>query len=75
LVQYTIKPAAGVLITFLCASVIRGGKSPLVVEVTSNAADACGVVVPIPTCANVVKLVAITATNNVNFFIVFLINF
>jgi hypothetical protein len=54
---------------------MRGGKNPLVVEVTSSAADACGVVVPIPTWAKVVKLVAITATNNVNFFIVFLINF
>jgi hypothetical protein len=54
---------------------MRGGKNPLVVEVTSSAADACGVVVPIPTWAKVVKLVAITATNNVNYFIVFLINF
>jgi hypothetical protein len=70
-VQYTIKPAAGVAIAFLCVAVIRGGSKPLVVEVTSNAADACGVIVPIPTWANVVKLVAITATNNVNFLIVF----
>ena len=31
-----------------CASVIRGGKKPLVVELTSNCADAFGVVVPIP---------------------------
>ena len=35
-----------------CASVIRGGKKPLVVELTSNCADAFGVVVPIPVWAN-----------------------
>jgi hypothetical protein len=37
----------------LCAKVNRGGKKPLsfVVDVTSKAADACGDVVFIPTCA------------------------
>ena len=36
---------------FLCAVVILGGKSPLVVEVTSSIDDVDGLFVPIPTCA------------------------
>jgi hypothetical protein len=53
---------------FLCACVMRGGKNPLVVEVISNAAEAFGVVVPIPTWAKVVKLVATKTAENINFF-------
>jgi hypothetical protein len=35
-----------------CAKVIRGGKKPLLVEVTSSFAEALGVAVPMPTfCA------------------------
>jgi hypothetical protein len=34
---------------------IRGGKKPLVVEFTSNCAEAAGVLVPIPTWACVAK--------------------
>ena len=41
----------------LCAYVILGGKNPFVVELTSNCADALGVIVPTPTCA-CVKVVA-----------------
>ena len=33
---------------FRCAVVIRGGRSPLVVEDTSSIAEACGEAVPIP---------------------------
>jgi hypothetical protein len=49
LVLNITKPAAGVGIRSLCALVIRGGKSPLVVLLTSNCAEATGVEVPIPT--------------------------
>jgi hypothetical protein len=44
-----IKPAAGLTMASRCVVVIRGGNSPFVVLLTSNCADAAGVVVPIPT--------------------------
>jgi hypothetical protein len=50
-VQYTSKPVSGLAMAERCASVIRGGNKPLVVLETSNAAEAAGVVVPIPICA------------------------
>ena len=37
---------------FICTSVIRGGKNPLVVLSTSNTAEASGVVVPMPVWAD-----------------------
>ena len=51
LVQNTINPNDGLTISARCKAVIRGGKKPAVVEVMSNAADACGVAILIPTCA------------------------
>lgn len=57
-----INPVAGLAMAFLCAVVIRGGNSPFVVLLTSNCADAAGVVVPIPTaCA---MLVMVTTKKN-----------
>jgi hypothetical protein len=44
-----IRPATGLAMAFLSLVVILGGKKPLVVLLTSNCADAAGVVVPIPT--------------------------
>jgi hypothetical protein len=41
----------------LCTVVILGGKNPLVVLLTSNCADAAGVVVPMPTCACIAVVV------------------
>jgi hypothetical protein len=43
------RPATGLAMAFLSVVVILGGKKPLVVLLTSNCADAAGVVVPIPT--------------------------
>jgi hypothetical protein len=57
----TNKPDAGVIevpalffivvLSFVPVNVTRGGKKPCVEELTSNFADALGVVVPIPVCA------------------------
>jgi hypothetical protein len=52
-----------------CASVIRGGKKPLVVLVTSNAAEATGVVVPMPTWAKRPDDARTIAKNKIRFFI------
>jgi hypothetical protein len=54
---------------------MRGGNNPFVVEVTSNAADACGVVVPTPTWANVIKLVAAKTAESINFFMLLVLKF
>jgi len=43
-----MSPSAGVGMAFICTEVKRGGKSPFVVLVTSNAAELLGVEVPIP---------------------------
>ena len=48
-VQNKVNPVAGLEIASLCVVVIRGGKKPFVVLLISNAADATGVVVPMPT--------------------------
>jgi hypothetical protein len=51
----TSKPLAGLvtgLETFIAVKDMRGGKNPLFEEVTSNLADASGVVVPMPVWAN-----------------------
>jgi hypothetical protein len=51
----TSKPLAGLvtgLATFIAVKAMRGGKNPLFEEVTSNLADASGVVVPMPVWAN-----------------------
>ena len=37
-----------VVLSVMLVSVTRGGRNPLLVDVTSNLADASGVVVPIP---------------------------
>jgi hypothetical protein len=42
------KPADGEAIASRCVVVIRGNKSPLVVDETSKMAEALGVSVPIP---------------------------
>ena len=44
-----------VVISEVLVKVTRGGKKPLLVELTSNFADGSGVVVPIPVCAIEVK--------------------
>jgi hypothetical protein len=51
LLHHNNNPAGGVVMLCLCAYVILGGKNPFVVELTSNCADALGVLVPTPTCA------------------------
>ena len=48
-VQYTINPVAGLGIASICASVILGGKNPLVVDSSSKIDELCGFCVPIPT--------------------------
>jgi hypothetical protein len=48
---YTIRPSAGAAIAVLWAEDIRGINTPLVVDVTSRAELAAGVVVPMPTWA------------------------
>jgi hypothetical protein len=47
----TTNPAAGEAMASRSTVVIRGIKSPLLVDVTSKIAEAFGVSVPIPTCA------------------------
>jgi hypothetical protein len=60
--------------TSFCVSVIRGIKTPLllVLEVTSRAAEAAGVVVPMPTWAKMLlrlsKLIAVKSNRNLSFF-------
>jgi hypothetical protein len=56
---------------FISPLFIRGGKKPLVVLSMSKTAEASGVVVPIPTCAILVKLTAISAAHNNNFLITY----
>jgi hypothetical protein len=34
---------------------MRGGKNPLLVALTSSFAEACGVLVPMPVCANTLQ--------------------
>jgi hypothetical protein len=46
-----VSPVAGLLMALRCVVVKRGGRKPLVVLVTSNSAEALGLVVPIPTWA------------------------
>lgn len=53
---YIINPKAGFKISSLCKVVILGGRNPLEVFSTSNAALGSGVVVPIPTCAKDAKV-------------------
>jgi hypothetical protein len=67
-----VRPSAGapLFITSRSAVVIRGGKKPEVVLLTSKAAEASGVTVPTPTCAILVKLAAINAAHNKIFFII-----
>lgn len=51
-----VSPDAGELIvdaSLMLESATLGGKNPLELEATSNCADEDGVVVPIPTCAEV----------------------
>jgi hypothetical protein len=73
-IQYDINPSAGFAIAFISSEVIRGGKKPLVVLVTSSAEEGAGVVVPIPTWARPTKLVAIKAKLSINFFTFFVLN-
>ena len=60
-VHQTISPAAAETMAFLWVCVILGGSIPLVELVTSNSAEASGVVVPIPTWE---KMVLLKATVN-----------
>ena len=51
-------PVAGlgmVVLSVPLVNVTRGGKKPLLVALTSNFAEASGVVVPIPVCASPIK--------------------
>ena len=59
-------PDAGVVIESRWDVVIRGGKNPFVVEVTSNCADGfmSAVDTPIPTCALVVVVMANAMISN-----------
>ncbi len=56
-VLYTTSPVAFAAVpttgekAFVAVNATRGGKKPCVDELTSNFADALGVVVPIPVCA------------------------
>ena len=66
-VLYTSRPVAG-LETVLPSSVpvnaTRGGRNPLSVAATSSLAELCGVVVPMPTWAEALKVNAHTQTAN-----------
>jgi hypothetical protein len=42
-----------VVVSLALVKVTRGGKKPLFVALTSNFADACGVVVPMPVWATI----------------------
>jgi hypothetical protein len=53
----TINPMAGDTMEPICVADIRGGRNPSVVDVTSKAAEAFGVAVPIPTCPEAIMLV------------------
>jgi hypothetical protein len=66
----TCNPVAGELIANIWVLVIRGYKNPLEVEFTSRAADDCGVVVPIPTCAFAKDNEKIESMRNVFFFVI-----
>jgi hypothetical protein len=46
-----LRPAAGALMAFICAVVMRGISKPCVVELRSRMALLSGVVVPMATCA------------------------
>jgi hypothetical protein len=59
------KPVAGLLIRSLSLVVILGGKKPLLVLLTSNCADAAGVV-PIPTLCPMPPIVQAKKTKMVN---------
>ena len=66
-VLYTNNPAAGEVVglaELVAVKATRGGKKPLSVAVTSNFAEALGVVVPIPVCAYALMLKQIKETNN-----------
>ena len=54
----TINPIAGVEIASICAPVILGGRKPVVVDVTSNAAEILGAFVPMPTCPEIIAPLA-----------------
>ncbi len=56
----------GASMTMRCAAVILGGKNPLVVLLTSNWADAAGVVVPMPTPCAMPPMVQAKKTKMVN---------
>jgi hypothetical protein len=59
-VLYTINPVAGLVIGLAALVAVKatlGGKKPLLVALTSNLAEASGVVVPIPVWANAPRLV------------------
>jgi hypothetical protein len=65
-----IKPFAGEAIALRWAVSILGGKKPLLVLLTSNWADAAGVVVPIPTfCPLAVPINTKSNENEINFLI------
>ena len=70
-------PVAGVLIASRSVVVIRGGKNPFVVEVTSNCAEGCMLAVetPIPTWALVVVVMAnaMISADARNIFFIFLL--
>ena len=71
-VHQTISPVAGLAMASLWACVIRGGNKPLVVLVTSNSAEAWGVVVPIPTWEKTLLLKAIANTVRVIICLIFI---
>jgi hypothetical protein len=60
-----INPAAGLAIPLRWLAVIRGGRNPFELELTSSCADRFGLLVPIPTCAlqKVVSKKRILTTN------------
>jgi hypothetical protein len=60
------RPATGLAMAFLSVVVILGGKKPLVVLLTSNCADAAGVVVPMPTFCAIPPMVQAKKTMMVN---------
>jgi hypothetical protein len=60
-------PVAGLAIASRSVVVIRGGKNPWVVELTSSLAEAAGLLVPIPTCENAFKLHTLISKTSTDF--------
>lgn len=63
-----------VVLSVVLVNVMRGGKKPLFVELTSNFAEASGVVVPIPVCAFNKLNIKVAKNSIISFFILYFFN-